>query len=380
MKKIIPILLILSIFCLSKDFKNINLNDFVQILSHTTQKNFVISDSVSKDFHIFLPNYDFTNKNISIKLLNNILKLNNLAFKHSDNVYLIYKPAPPAPVVKSPIPLVSNFIKYYFLNKNDIVQFFTLYPKIKYSILKSRIFITSTKKQFDLISKSIHLLDSSYLQKRIKITVISTSNNKLRNVGADFKALHFSTKSYINLITSSANFNTTLSNVDQFYAFLNLSNSLGYTKLLLNPSILLTDSKDSIIESTTNIPFLSSTTTTRDTTSKTENSYKYRDVGLKIKFTNVSITPKNISFDLDLNIQNILDQSITPVTTSKHINTHIVLDSNSTVFIGGLNSTDSYKTVTNIPVIDYIPLINKITEHTNTKLKNETYSIIFSTD
>ena len=55
MKKIIVLLVLLVTYSTAKDYKNINLSDFVQIISQTTNKNFVMSDSIKKDFiYIYL--------------------------------------------------------------------------------------------------------------------------------------------------------------------------------------------------------------------------------------------------------------------------------------------------------------------------------------
>jgi len=383
MKKVLILLIVFLNLLVSKDFRDISLSDFVQILSHTTQNNFVISDTVKKDFQIYLPDYHFTNKKQSLKLLFNILKINNLGYKNINNVYLIYKPKPKK-IIKKPEkkdPLRSHIIKYNFLTNDDIKSLFSsLYPSVKYSILKGRIFIFSNKQDYLDINNQIKLIDSSYLQHIIHITVVTTQNNANLNKGLDFKALKFSPSSYISLLTSNASFNATLDNPLQLFAVINALHSKGLSNLLLTPSILLSDKKDSLIESTTNIPFLSSTTSTKQNITTVRNSYKYKDVGLKIKFTNVTITKLQINFDLDIYIQSVLDKSKTPTTSSKHIITHIVLKNKSAVFIGGLTSTDKYQSDFNIPIIENIPILGHLTSHKVTDNKNSTFSIIITSN
>ena len=381
MGKILLVLLSVLTLLTAKDYKNISLVDFLQILSHLTNKNYIISDTVNKDFHIFLPSYNFNNKKVSTNLLYNILKVNNLSHKNFDNVVLIYKSAPKPKLVKKIIKPIfkSHIIKYKYLTSNDIKSYISsMFTNVKFTILKGRILLTATDKDFELISKQLKILDLSYLHRYVSISVISTSNNKLKDNGTDFKAVFSDASKYINLITSTASFNTTLTNPVQFYSFINLLNQKGLTKLLINPKLYLSDGKNATIESTTNIPFLVSTTSTRDNTTTTRNSYKYKDIGLKVSFTNVIITSNQINFDLDIYIQSILDKTITPVTSSKYINTHIILDKNSTMLIGGLNSSDLYSSVSSIPVLEYVPIINNITSHKKEELKNETFTIIIS--
>jgi len=378
MKKLLLIIILFLTLLNSKDFKNISLDDFVQILSHTTNKNFVISDSVNKDFHIYLPNYDFSNKRLSLKLLHNILLLNNLNYKSFNNVYLIFKPKPKIkkPIIKKK-PIIHSYIfKYKYLTTNDIESFFKLFPIVKHTILQNRIFILTQQSIYLKLSKQLKKLDSSYLQRHIQIMILSTSNDLNKNLGLDFKALHFDTSKYISFLTSNVSFSSPLRNPTQFYFFINAMAKKGYTTILDNPNITLFDRKNAVIESTQNIPFLSSSTTTKGTQSTTRDSYNYKDVGLKINFDNVIITKDYIDLDLDIFIQSILQKSLTPTIANRHIKTHITLDRNSSVILGGLTSKFNYKNTSNIPIIEYIPLVNKITSHTIKEVKNETFTII----
>lgn len=381
MKKLLLGLILLATLLNSKDFKNISLDDFVQILSHATNKNFVITDSVNKDFHIYLPNYDFNNKKLSLKLLHNILLLNALDYKSFDNVFLIYKPKPKKPKkleVPKPPELHSYIIKFKYLTRLDINAFFKLFPSVKHTILQNRIFTLTDVDTYKKLLKQINLLDNSYLQRNIQVTILSTVNTKNKDLGIDFKALHIDASKYISLLTSKVSFATPLTSTTQFYTFINAMKEKGYTTIIDNPNITLSDRKNAVIESTQNIPYLTTTTSTKDNTTTTRDSYDYKDVGLKINFKNVVITKDYIDVDLDIYIQSILQQSITPTIGSRHIQTHITLDKNSSVVLGGLTSKLNYKRNVNIPVIEYVPLLNKITSHDTSEVKDETFTIIIN--
>jgi len=382
MKKLILILLALTLCSVAKDFKNITLSDFVQILSQTTNKNIVMSDSIKKDFHIYLPSYDFKNKKLSMELLSNILEINNLSYKSVGSVVLIYKPKPkiiappdePVPPEKK-----SYIIKYKYLSKNEIQEYLSsLFPDVKHSILKNRLMLYTTEDNFKQILEQIKSLDNSFLQRNIQITIISTVNKDKKDIGIDFKALHFDTSKYIELVTSKVNFATQLVDPTQFFAFINLMKEGGYTRLLDNPNITLSDKKDAVIESTQNIPYLVTSTTTKENQTTTQDSYDYKDVGLKVKFTNVVVSESHLDVDLDIYIQSILEQSLTPIIGSRHIQTHVTLDKNSTVVLGGLSSMLTYNNDSYIPVIEYVPIINDLTSHKTSEVKDETFTIIIS--
>ncbi len=216
------------------------------------------------------------------------------------------------------------------------------------------------------------------MQAKVNVTIISTNNNKLKDSGVDFKALGFNANYYISLITSKVNFNQTLQSNTQFYTFLNFMHDKGYTQIITNPIINLVDKKSATIESTTNIPFLVTTTSTKDNTTTVQNSYKYKDVGLKVNFSNVIVMKNHIDCDLDIFIQSILDKSITPIVSSKHIRTHIILNKKDIFILGGLNSDEDYNTVKSIPGIEYVPILGYLTTHKSTERKNLTFTVLIN--
>jgi len=382
MKKLLLILLFLnSLF--AKDYQAIKLVDLAQLVSNGTGKNIVISDTVQKDFSVYMPNFDWLNSNISLKLLNEILAVNQLKHKDFDNVILIYKELPKEDKPKDePAPILNPYvIKYQYLTQKELQPFLTsLYPDVKFSYLKNRVFFSTTEDNYELIKGYIETLDNSYLQAKLYFNVIATTNSLSKDIGTDFKMDILESDKYISLLTSSVKFETTLTDPKRFYSFINLLSTKGYSRLIQNPSATVRDGGDTVLDSITSIPILQSTTTTSATLASSQSSYKYDDVGLKLNITNVFITNDVFTFDLEINIESVLDKTSTPSIAKKKLKTTISLKNNEPFIIAGLNSTDDVETVTNIPIIEYIPIINKLTEHKTTSNKNETFTIVLNTD
>ena len=380
--KILTLFLCLIISLHAKDFQSIKLTDFVQIISNTTDKNIVISDTVQKDFSIFLPNFDFSNSKVSEKLLTEILDVNQLSHRQFDNIILIYKEVPKAERKEEEKPILNPYvIKYQYLSVKELQPFLTsLYSEVKFSFLKNRIFFTTTEENYKLIKDYIETLDNSYLQANLYFNILSTSNNLSRDIGTDFKIDILESDKYIGLLTSSVKFETTLTSPRNFYSFINLLSAKGYTKLIQNPSVTVRDGGDSVLDSITSIPILQSTTTSSATLASSQSSYKYDDVGLKLNITNVFITNDVFTFDLEISIESVLDKTSTPSISKKKLKTKISLKDNDPFIIAGLNATDDVESITNIPFIEYIPIINKLTEHKTTSNKNETFTIVLNTD
>lgn len=382
MKKLLLILLFLnSLF--SKDYQAIKLVDLAQLVSNGTGKNIVISDTVQKDFSVYMPNFDWLNSNISLKLLNEILAVNQLKHKDFDNVILIYKELPKEDKPKDePAPILNPYvIKYQYLTQKELQPFLSsLYPDVKFSYLKNRVFFSTTDENYELIKGYIETLDNSYLQAKLYFNVIATTNSLSKDIGTDFKMDILESDKYISLLTSSVKFETTLTDPKRFYSFINLLSTKGYSRLIQNPSATVRDGGDTVLDSITSIPILQSTTTTSATLASSQSSYKYDDVGLKLNITNVFITNDVFTFDLEINIESVLDKTSTPSIAKKKLKTTISLKNNEPFIIAGLNSTDDVESVTNIPIIEYIPIINKLTEHKTTSNKNETFTIVLNTD
>lgn len=383
MKMLLLILLLFLNSVFAKDFQAIKLVDLAQIVSNATGKNIVISDSVQKDFSVFMPNFDWLDSKISIKLLSEILDVNQLSHRDFDNVILIYKELPKSETPKEEVKPILNpyVIKYQFLTVKELQPFLaSLYPDVKFSFLKNRVFFSTTEDNFNAIKDNILTLDSSYLSANLYFNIISTSNNLSKDIGTDFKMDIVESDRYISLLTSSVKFETTLTDPKRFYSFINLLSSKGYSKLLQNPSATVRDGGDTVLDSITSIPILQSTTTSSSTLATSQSSYKYDDVGLKLNITNVFITNDVFTFDLEINIESVLDKTSTPSIAKKKLKTTISLKNNEPFIIAGLNSSDDVETTTNIPLIEYIPLLNKLTEHTTTSNKNETFTIVLNTD
>ena len=384
--KIVHLLLILCISIYAKDFQSIKLTEFTKIVSNTSDKNIVISDTVQKDFSIFLPDFDFKNQTVSIKLLKEILDVNQLSYREFDNIILIYKDVPLAEKKSEEKPVHNPFvIKYQFLNVKELQAFLiSLYPDLKFTYLKNRVFFNSTNEEYQLISEYIAMLDASYLEASLYINVLSTSNSVIKDIGTDFDYSSIASKnevsSFFHIITSSAKFETVLPDPTKFFGFINLLHTKGLTNLIQNPRVTLRDGSDSTLESVVQIPFLQATVSTSSSLNQTQNSFQYKDVGLKLNVTNVFITNDVFTFDLEISIESITEKSNTPTVSKKKLKSSISLKDNKPFIIAGLNTTDNFESITNIPIIEYIPLINKLTEHKKTDNKNETFTIILNTD
>lgn len=385
MKKILIIILVSSsLFAI--DYVDITFSNFLKELSHQSQKNIVISGKVDTNFNVFLPSFDHKNSNQIFKLLKDILIVNDLDYKITGNVILIYKLKPLPPVIEEIEPIIEEKLEHYLiryknLTPDTINKALSIFENIKVVPFKDRVLIYSRPSQIEDIKSTIKSIDLSYELRSLAVTILSTNNSKVKKLGSDFeyfKNFSFLGSSYIKLITSTATLTSNIESPTNFLMFINAMTEKGLTNIIYNPVVTILDGKDAIIESTTELPITTGNTKTENAQTVTTNTTSYKNVGLKLYISEVVIIDDKVSFSLDLYIESPMDNSDTPRIASKHIKTNVTLDNNSSFLLGGINGYESLETNRNIPLIENIPLINNLTRYKSEQINDYTYSVFIT--
>ena len=385
MKKIVILILIINNL-FSIDYNDISFSDFLKELSHQSKKNIVISGKVNTNFNVFLPNFDHTNSKAIFTLLKDILHVNDLDYKITGDVILIFKPKP-LPPVKEEIEEIKEeelqhyLVRYKNITPQNITKALTIFKGIQVVPFKDRALIHAKPSQIQIIKDTIKSIDLSYELRSLAVTVLATNNSKVKKLGMDFeyfKTLNFFGNTYIKFITSTATLTSNIENPANFLMFINAMNEKGISNIVYNPVITILDGKNAIIESTTEIPVTTGNTKTQDTQTVTTNTTTYKNVGLKLNITEVVIIDDQVSFSLDLYIESPMDNSDTPRISSKHIKTNVTLDNNSSFLLGGINGYEDLETDRNVPIIENIPILNNLTQYKSEQINDYTYSVFIT--
>jgi general secretion pathway protein D len=374
--KLALLILLLSLTNLVGDFIKFPLSDFVKIISTENNATVLINDEIKKDFTLIIN--DSINKQTYSLIFNDILDQNNLSFIKKNNYYTIIK--------KDTIKNTVRSIQLKYLTFEDLKEFFTLFNNIKFKYIKNTktLFFRSSIDDYNLISNYIRFNDKLPKQYKLKITILETNINKLKQLGSEFI--------YNNLVPSSANifynliaypFNavtsipTTETNRDNLNIMLKYLNSNGVTSFLTTPIINIFDNKQTSLKTVQNIPYETSTTVYDEDKTKQTTSTKYRDVGLQI-----DIMPKiyNNHVYLDINLINeTLISSIdnkTPITSKIQLKKYIKLDNGSIFFLTGLNQDQNFDNTDNIPFLSDLPILGFLFSNKEQNYKNNNLTII----
>jgi len=384
--RLLLILVLLLGSLTAQEYKDISFRDFLQKLSHFTQKNIVISGQVETSFNVFLPTFDYKDNKKNFELLRQILTINELDYKQTGDVILIFRPKPKEEELQEETPLElpkEYIVRYKYLSQADVQNALTIFQNINFTTFQGRVLVQCLPSQIHAIEATLHALDASYQMRHLTVTVIATDNTKVRKLGADWEFLasfgDFA-GSYVQYVTNTAKLQASIENPFQFTSFINAMHQKGLSNIVNNPSVTILDGKEATVESTIQIPVTTGQTTTQDAKTVTQQSTTYQDVGLKLYITDVVIIDRQVTFNLQLYIQSAIDNTPSPRISSKHIKTHVSLDGSSSFFLGGINSYERYETDRNIPVIENIPLLGHLTRFNTEDINDFTFSVFITLD
>ena len=276
MKKIILIFLTIITFGFS-DSIELNLTDFSIYASEENNVNILIDESLSDKNFVFT----ISDKNdYYLPAFEKALSIHNLELIKTNKIYYVREIGTYIEKAK------YRALKLNFVNYEDIKNFLDVYKDIKFEFIQTSkiLMIYSNETEFESIKETIETIDTLPKQLKLKITILDTNLNKLRELGSSDSMLNLSTGSdfFFNLIAYPFSSTNIISNDKKsgFYNFLKFINDDGISDFISNPILTLTDGKKNSFNVVSNTPFKTGESTLQDTQFRTSNSFDYRDVGL----------------------------------------------------------------------------------------------------
>ena len=357
----------------SVNFKDLELNDFIKIVSKNLDKNILISTKINAKIDFI------SNKNLSKNELFELLKIslhkNGLDIKEHKGFY----------VVDRKETIIKKHIKTIAIKNTEAKEIYDILKSLKideqliisHNKEDNSIILLGRLEEIDVLKEFIKSQDKEKIQVFIQAKIIEVNNEKISKVGFSY-GLFTSKESSNNIFTLSSSLNggtTSLEDVSSVLglnipnlasslalgASLNLLKQNGALNILSQPSILALNNKESDIYSGQTISIKTSFSLSDGGTS-TEN-FKREDVGLSLK-----VKPRIASFDkLNLDISTIIEgikttqtQSGNADTSKKSINTSVILNNGESVIIGGLTQEKNEATLYKVPLLGDIPIVGAL--------------------
>ena len=135
-----------------------------------------------------------------------------------------------------------NFVKY-----EDIANFLKVYDNIKYEFITTSktLLIKSKDSDYNSIKNLINTIDVLPKQLKLKVTIVDTNLDKLKELGADTTEIKLQDKTnfFFNLVSYpfSVNNQVPATQKDSFYSFLKYLNQHGTSDFISNPVLTPSD-------------------------------------------------------------------------------------------------------------------------------------------
>jgi len=151
------------------------------------------------------------------------------------------------------------------------------------------------------------------------------------------------------------------------YELIRYLDTIGQTKILSNPRIMVTENKEARIHVGTREAYVTTTTTTGQTTSTTAEEVQFIDVGIQLLVTPTTISELgDITMKVKPEISSVVRTLTTPsknqipIVDTSTAETYVLVKDGSTVIIGGLRKDQKKFENDEVPLLAKVPLIGEL--------------------
>lgn len=162
---------------------------------------------------------------------------------------------------------------------------------------------------------------------------------------------------------------------DQLSGTIKILQTMGQTKVLASPRITAVNKEAARILIGTREAFVTTTTTTGQTTSTTAENVTFVDVGISLEVTPIINDDGYVTMKIKPEISNVARTLVTPTSNQIPIvdttlaETSIMVKDGTTIIIGGLRKDEKVKTVRKLPVVADIPFLGGLFRSTEEDLE-----------
>ncbi len=375
-KMVIHLCLLLAFLTnLKAEQLEMNLIDFATFTSEANNVNILIDDDLREQNIVFIVN---NQEHYYLDVFRKAVNLKGLELVQTDKFYYVKKRDIYLEQVKYR-PIKLNFVKF-----EDIQNFLKVYDSIKYEFISTSktLLIASKEDEFVSIKNTIEAIDTLPKQLKLKVTILETNLDKLKELGSDTTSINLqdSTNLFFNLVSYPFSVNNTVptSKKDNFYTFLKYLSETGTSEFISNPVLTLSDEKPTIFNVVNNVPYKSGTVTVDNDDTRTTSSYNYKDIGLQITVTPHIYEDSNVYLDLELDVSNLTSNTDNlPITSKKFIKQSFHLPINKLLVLTGINKKEYITNNSQIPVLADIPYLGWLFKYESTDLNKNNLSIVF---
>lgn len=174
---------------------------------------------------------------------------------------------------------------------------------------------------------------------------------------------------------------------DEYKAIFDLLRTIGDTKILSSPRIMVLNNQEAKILVGTKDAYITSTTSQGGTgTTVTSQSVNFVDVGIKLFVTPTINRDGFVTIKIKPEISSATRTDITsegkvtqiPIVSTSETETSVMVKDGVTIIIGGLKKDEKQKTVKQVPLLGSIPLLGHLFKSTSEEVKKTELVILLT--
>lgn len=256
------------------------------------------------------------------------------------------------------------------------------------------IIFVGTNDEFDLVKSLIKRIDLQRQQVFLEVLIVEVGVDKNNLFGIDWIAGKGGSAQFnggiaaksglidpqtgqfrAGAINQSSGFSVTFLNdsIANIIGILNAQVGKSNFVVVSAPQVLTLDNQEAEINVGQDVPVRVNSFT--NVTGTQSNSFEYRPVGIKLKFTPQVNKNRMVTINLFQEVKSLIpssDPSANPTIAKKDIKTFVRVQDGQTIVIGGLVSNDRTATISKVPILGELPLVGFIFRRTEvvTKRRN----------
>ena len=256
---------------------------------------------------------------------------------------------------------------------------------IKIDERTGKLAITDTPENLKEIEKVIKAFDEKPQQVLIDSQIIELKPSDKLEMGVDWDYWldkYFRVSAPFSGVTGSTKLsigtvNATVSEQGRYKGVLDALRTLGDTKILSSPRIMVVEGQEAKILVGSKEAYLTSSTTQVGDSASTSETVNFVDVGIKLfvtpeisreGFITMKIRPE-VSSSSYTNFGTTSAPKNIPIVSTSEAETTVVVNDGTTIIIGGLRKDEKTETVKKIPILGDIPLVGMLARSTSREIK-----------
>lgn len=402
MKKILIAITLALTFCLCKQH-SLNIYNYADLVASYNKVNILVNGDLEASKYYFYS--DKNNPIPTIEIFRKMVELKGLKLLKGDDFYFIYNPY--NEIASKDYIDFDDFIKGGGKVKFKESGYFKLSEKLRYIRLKNNSYeevnkvLSTYEKNATFIAKDnavsfraddelysqvlevIEKFDDKKLnQVTFKVTIIETDLNHIRDLGSEINSLlkiadHSDLGFFINLISAPYKVTTNLikDKKEKFYSVLNFLDTNNISSIKSAPFLTAKSNNKAFFSVVENVPYLVNKSSYNSNGVSSQNSYEYKDVGLKLSIRPI-IFKDYVDLDLHLIYDNLIDSvSLTPITKKKELKSNYTLNKGEILVLSGINQETEITYQSGVPFLKDIFLLKYIFGFESKKKLNSVLTI-----